>query len=294
MVDGRGQLLELDANDVRFPAAKLAIGALGIVTELTLRCEPAFTLTERLEQVPFDVACADLVEIARSAEYVKLWWLPHTDRVLVYRYHRGIQGKERTALARQVEETLLDGVVFDALLRIGAIFPALTPAINRLILPVAFPGGQQHGPADRMFTVAMPPRHFETESAIPLDRAGLALHALRTLIAAGRHRVNFIQELRFAPADDAWLSGAYGRDTCHFGTYIAGARPSDTAARDRYFRDVHAMLTDHEPRPHWGKALPEGAGLLQRYPRGEAFRRLADTLDPHHRFRHGMVARAFG
>lgn len=291
LVDGLGRLQAFDVNHVWLPGAKLSIGALGVVTELSLRCETAFSLVEELALIPFDTACADLASLARSAEFVKMWWLPHTAEVLLYRYHRGRRGRPRTELARAVDEHVLNGLLFAGLVRAGALFPRLVPAINRFIQPIAFKPALSSGPMDRMLTVAMPPRHFETEAAIPLERAGFALDSLRSI--AERHPVNFMQELRFGPPEDAWLAGAYGRPTAHLGAYIAGFGPTDRRARDPFFAEVWAMLGNHAARFHWGKELPPG-DLVGGYPRLADFRQLAAKLDPLGLFKHGLAARVLG
>src|ERR1035437_4455602 len=63
-------------------------GALGAVTEVTLRTVTAFSLAETVEQVPVDQVGQRVEEIGRSAEYVKVWWMPHTPMALVFRCER--------------------------------------------------------------------------------------------------------------------------------------------------------------------------------------------------------------
>lgn len=291
-VDGRGEIVALGQGDPDLPGARLALGALGVLTELTLKVIPAFRLVEELELLPFEEAAASVEEIARSAEWCKLWWLPHTDRVLVFRYHRvgpATDAPERTSLARWVDQTLVNACGFEAILRLGALLPALVPRISRLVLPLAFHPWRRAGRSDQMLSIAMPPKNFETESAIPLSVAGALLSNLRAGIGRERLAVNFMQELRFGPADDTWLGGAHGRDTCHFGAYISGAWAGDTRMRDRYYRLFWDLVRPHDPRPHWGKELEDPRGLLRRYPRGEDFRRLVAKHDPLVRFQNELL-----
>src|SRR5438270_870814 len=58
------------------------------IARVTIRVVPAFRLAETIENVPIADACARSEAIARSAEYVKIWWLPHTPLAQVYRYER--------------------------------------------------------------------------------------------------------------------------------------------------------------------------------------------------------------
>src|SRR5262249_49402295 len=86
LIDGRGSPIEIGAHDPRLDGARVHLGALGVLTRITLRVEPAFRLAETIEALPLDGACARAAELARSAEYVKIWWLPHTPRAFVFRY----------------------------------------------------------------------------------------------------------------------------------------------------------------------------------------------------------------
>lgn len=288
LIDGRGEGIQLGVDHPDLPGARLALGALGVLTELTLRVVPAFRLVEELELLPLERAAADLEAIARSAEWVKLWWLPHTEHALIFRYHRvgpAPDAAEVGALARWADQVLVNQGAFEVVLRLGALVPALVPLLSRIVRSLAFQPRRRAGPSEQMFCISMPPRHFETESAIPLAAAGGALAALQEGIITRGLRVNFVQELRFAPPDDTWLSGAYGRETCHFGAYIAGAWRGDTGARDRYYGLVSEILAPHDPRPHWGKEHVTLWGLVSRYPRGADFLALARRYDPDGRFR---------
>jgi len=86
LVDGRGAVHDLAAGDPRLPAARVHLGALGVLTEITFRILPAFRLAETIEGIRIGDLPAQLAAIAASAEYVKVWWMPHTKRALIFRY----------------------------------------------------------------------------------------------------------------------------------------------------------------------------------------------------------------
>ena len=135
----------------------------------------------------------------------------------------------------------------------------------------------------------MPPVHDETEYALPVERAAAALALVADLIARERLRVNFVVEVRFVRADDAWLSPARGRDTVTIGAYIA-ASPS----RARYLDAVEEALLKEGGRPHWGKRMraPQAA-LAAAYPRLADFRALRDACDPARTLDNAFLQRLF-
>ncbi|HKA91694.1 MAG TPA: FAD-binding protein, partial [Haliangiales bacterium] len=68
LVTGRGETLDLAAGDARLDGARVHLGALGVVTRVTLPIEPAFRLAETVDNVPVAAAARGLAEIAASAE----------------------------------------------------------------------------------------------------------------------------------------------------------------------------------------------------------------------------------
>ena len=61
---------------------------LGIITEVTFQCEPAFNLEETMEKRSLEGCFEDLQEIARSAEHVKLWMEMYSSSCDIYRFER--------------------------------------------------------------------------------------------------------------------------------------------------------------------------------------------------------------
>ena len=88
LISGQGEVIELREGDPRLDGACVHLGSLGVVTEVTLRVQPAFCLAETVEAIPVAQVIGALPAIARSAEYVKVWWMPHAQTAQVFRYQR--------------------------------------------------------------------------------------------------------------------------------------------------------------------------------------------------------------
>ena len=274
LVDGRGRVHTLTGE--RLEAARVHLGALGIVTELTLRTVPEHLLAEEIETLPVARVGAALAAIARSAEIVKVWWMPHTKQACIFRYHRTTERASGPDPARQrwFEESVLHRWVFPTILRLGAV-PRLTQAISPLI-GRSLVKPRRVGPNTLMLSTPHPARHRETEAALPLDRAGEAFDRLVRVIDRERLTVNFIVEARFVPADPAWMSPAYGVDTCQLGAYCYGRAATPYFAA--FWREMRAM---GGARPHWGKEMDHTAAEIRAlYPRAADFIALRDELDP--------------
>lgn len=98
-IDGNGERVELPAG------AFVHLGALAAITEIELRVVPAFPLAETVEELPRDRV--DVDAIAGSAEYVKIWWLPHARVAHVFRYARTDEpARGNAARTRSFDERL--------------------------------------------------------------------------------------------------------------------------------------------------------------------------------------------
>lgn len=291
LVDGTGAVWDIGEDDELLDAARVHLGALGIVTRVRLRVVPAFCLRERIEWLPVGDVAAALPEISTSAEFAKVWWMPHTPRALVFRYER--VPAPRTALAAQIDRFIDEKVVHHGAL--PAIYAAQdrrsgwVPLWNKLACRTLHKPSRV-GPSPMIFSTPMPVRHTETEAAVPLAVGGAAWDAaVRTIDTSGVH-VNFITELRFVKGDDGWLSPAYGGDVVQLGAYTAV--PSQSG---RYFEEFWRHMNELGGRPHWGKEMGHAADELRPlYPRFDDFVALRAERDPDRIFANPFLDRVLG
>lgn len=290
LITPRGDVLDLDARDPRFFAARVGLGMLGVVSRVTLKVTRKFTLAEEREPLPLSRVLADLPAIAASAEFVKLWWLPSTGKVVVFRYTRTDEPARHSPLWAFVDEAVVNRTVFEGALRLVGRWPRATSALNGAVASTYLRPGRRVARSDRAFNLAMPPIHREAEWAYDMAEAPAALEELDGLLARRRLRVNFPCEIRFVRGDESWLSPAFGRDACHVGVYQAESE--DLAA---YFTGAAEIALRRGARPHWGKEFSWGEReLAPRFPRWGDFTALARELDPAGILENDFSVRVFG
>lgn len=291
-----GTAVDLSRTDGdRFEAARLSLGCLGVITRLTLRCEPAFDLEERTFCLPFEEALDRMQALVDQHHHVKFWWLPHTNRIFVVTMRRvPLEEKTKRHRVRNVfrdgAETVANQLVFASLMRIGAAAPVVVPAINSAIATVYFRSRTRVDRSDHVFNVPMPPRHREMEYGIPRDVAPLAMRRLRDLVRNLRIAVDFVVEARFVAKDSILLSPSRGRDSCQLGAYMG-----DHPHRSMYFDAFETLCGQLDGRPHWGKEFHLSAeDLRHRVPGIKRFLEVRRSLDPRKRFGNTFTRRVFG
>jgi L-gulonolactone oxidase len=281
LVDGRGSVVALGPDDPRLDGARVHLGALGAVTEVTLRIEPAFRLRQEIAHVP--VREVDVVQAARSAEYAKVWWLPGTTHAQVVRYTRTDEGITRRPSARTlrwVDDNVMHRALFPLLVRGQHRYPRSTPGTNQRLMRAYLGPALQVAQSSLLLNTPMPMRHRETEAAVPLGQAQEAYDRVVDLVLGERLAANFPFEVRFVRGDQGWLSPAYGGDACQIGAYT-----TDGPDRERYFAGFWQRMSGLDARPHWGKELHHTAEqLAPLYDRFTDFVALRDELDPDHVF----------
>jgi L-gulonolactone oxidase len=229
-----------------------------------------------------------LEAIATSAEYVKVWWMPHYSRAQVFRYARTTEPTTGNPVRRRwVDDHVMHRFAFPVVARLARV-PGMAPRISRYVAK-SFVVPRRVGPSALMLSTPMPFRHRETEAALPMAKAGEAIDRLARVVANGGFSVNFPMEIRFVKGDRAWLSPAYGGDTCQIGAYCQG--PAATPYFAAFWREMRALAA----RPHWGKELDHHSDDVRvLWPEARKFIALRDELDPERRFASDFHSRVLG
>ncbi|KAF9329109.1 hypothetical protein BG006_007810 [Podila minutissima] len=304
-----------------FNAAVCSLGSLGIITTMTLQCEPAFRLENKQEPAKLDHVLANLDSIIHSAEHVRLWWYPHTDNVVVWRANRTT--KEISAPKPSWRTShWFNYHIYQGLLDICRYFPRLIPTLSRFMF-----WATQSKPLERVddsvkvfnFDCLFP--QYVNEWSIPWAHTAEALRALDRFIESGSVpdelaskgidtsstcaglvqktspssssplKAHFPVEIRFVKKDDVWLSPAYGVDSCYIG--IIMYRPyGKPVPYKRFWAGYEQIMGAFGGRPHWAKAHSVSyEGLKKAYPKMEKFTEVREQLDPEGMFLNDYLRR---
>ncbi|MER6562880.1 D-arabinono-1,4-lactone oxidase [Streptomyces sp. NPDC001027] len=273
-----------------FAAARIGLGALGVVTAITFAVEPIFLLTAREEPMPFDRVLADFDELWAENEHFEFYWFPHTGSTNTKRNNRSAGPRKPVSqVAGFIEDELLSNGVFQVAQWIGRAAPATIPTIAR-VSSKALSARTYTDVPYKVYTSPRRVRFLEMEYALPREAVTEALRELKTMVDRSGLRVSFPVEVRTAPADDITLSTASGRDSAYIAVHMVKG-----TSYTKYFTAAEQIFTAHEGRPHWGKIHTRDAGYFASvYPRFGEFTALRDRLDPDRRFQNDYVRRVLG
>jgi len=275
LVTGSGDTVSFVQGQPGFEGAVVSLGALGIVTEVTLRIVPSFAVRQNLyTNLPVQTLIDNFDAITSAAYSVSCFtpWRGDTiDHVWLKNLATApVPGPEffgaKAATRPYHPITALDPTPCTAQMGVPGPWYLRLPHFRMEFQPSA--GAE-----------------LQTEYFVPRAQAPAAVTALRTI----QDRIAphlMISEIRTMAADDFWLSGAYGRDTVGFHFTWQQDWPAVRAVLPA----IEAVLAPFSVRPHWGKLFTMARDTaLATYPRLADFRALAARIDPDGKFKNAFL-----
>jgi len=292
MVSGTGDVVSCseDVEPDLLRVARVGVGALGVVTEVTLQCVDAFNLHARETVEPIDDLLDRFDEHVAGSDHFEFFLMPGGRRAQVKRNDRTTEpARPPTRWGYLRDKVLAENVGFGAVCRVGRRVPALAPRLAKLVTSAA----AERDVIDRSDRVFCSPRHVrfvEMEYGLPIEHVPAALRRVGELAANLPTPVLFPIEVRVSAGDDIPLSTAFGRDSGWIAVHQYRGMPFE-----EYFDAVERIMDDYAGRPHWGKLhFQRAATLRDRYPQWDQFALVRDRLDPDRTFANPYLDRVLG
>jgi FAD-linked oxidoreductase len=292
LANGTTVALDAESDPDGLRAARIGVGALGVIYAVTIRTVPAFTLHRVDRPRPLDEALATLDELVAANDHFEFYVFPHTRTALCRETVRTEEPPQpRSSAALFWDEIVLENWVGQLFALAARQFPSAIPSLTRF-------ASEQVGHSvkiDRSHRVFASERRIkftEMEYGFPREHAREAVERVLEVVARPELRVSFPIEVRFVAADDAFLSTSQGRDTCYIAVHHDRTRPQQWR---RYFETVEEIMREYGGRPHWGKRHFQTAETLAPlYPRWDDFQRIRGRLDPGGTFTNEYTERVLG
>ncbi|WP_310786844.1 D-arabinono-1,4-lactone oxidase [Mycobacterium sp. Z3061] len=288
IVTATGEVLEVSEGD-DYLAARVSLGALGVISEVTLKVVPLFTLHREDELRPLSTTLERLDADVDGNDHFEFFVFPYGETALTRTTRRSNEPpRPGPAWKKRLGEGL-ENAGLNVICRTGRQFPSTAPRLNRLLTSLMSPSSvQDHG--WRVYASARNVKFTEMEYAIPREHAQEAVQRVIDLVRRRNLPIMYPLEVRFSAPDDAFLSTAHGRETCYIAVHQFSGMEFET-----YFRAVEEIMDSYEGRPHWGKRHYQSAATLrERYPDWDRFIAVRDRLDPNRVFRNDYTRRVLG
>lgn len=277
IMNGRGELVECSRsmNADLFDAARVSLGALGVIVEARLRARPRYKLSMVQTREPLEEALANIETYNETHRHFEFFWFPHSKTVLQKLTKESEEAPLPLTLSQHFTDVILENALFEGISKVARLVPSLAPSISRLCASLAS-GNRRRDWSHKVFATPRWVRFVEMEYGVPIENVRDVIRDIESELASANHLVHFPIECRFVKGDDIWLSPAYGGDRAFIAVHMYRGMPYRA-----YFDAVEKIFLKHGGRPHWGKLhTRKGRELAQMYPRWSDFQRQRALMDP--------------
>jgi FAD/FMN-containing dehydrogenase len=241
LVNGKGEVVDFSMEKDRdlTLAARVALGSLGIFTQLRLRLFPAFQLHRKEWCTHIEDCMINLESLVASNRNFDFYWYPRTDEAKLRTLNLPGEGPDD--------------------------------------IPFAWCQKEKFGWSGDVIPRERENKFDEIEYWLPIENGPSCFEEVRWRIKKiHRKNVGWRVLYRTVAADEAFLSGAHGRDTATVSMHHNASLP-----HDNFFRDIEPILIKYGGRPHWGKKHYQTAGKLKTlYPYWKRFQEIRRSMDP--------------
>jgi L-gulonolactone oxidase len=285
MVLADGSLKRINQKDELIDAVRVSLGVLGVMSEITFKCEPIYTL--HVKEGPEDDSewLPKIKQRLQQHDFLRILWLPHTDKGYVI---TGDKIDPNTEITENLGPAYLKHrrTASKILYKYSHIFPWTTAIANKLLYRGFFSSRKEHKGSLYQATVTKS-RGSTIELAewtIGLDIFPTVFEELKTEINKWSNKsfIHIPLDVRFVYKDKWWLSYDYGEDTVTMGGVSRNAATADTYEA---FKSIEKIFLKYGGRPHWGKRfVAKDATLSKIYDKWENFKVLRKEFDPTNKF----------
>jgi L-gulonolactone oxidase len=278
-----------NVNAQLFSCARVGLGALGLISTVTLKVVSAFNLAVIEEPMRVDDVLQNLDLHVDSNDHFEFFWVPHTGWALTKRNNRNnLPVEPMSKMSHWYSKTLMENYAFGAVCMLGKARPSLIPKLAKA-LPSS--GRNEYSDAShKVFASKRIIKFYEMEYAIPREACAEALNRVRRMVTDSGFFLNFPVEVRFTAPDEIPLSTASNRESAYIAVHIYKGMNYVP-----YFKEVESIMNSYQGRPHWGKLhFQSAATLASRYPQWDVFQAVRNQVDPQRMFSNRYLETVLG
>jgi FAD/FMN-containing dehydrogenase len=289
-----GTLKKVTSEDPLIDAVRVSLGVLGVLSEITFKCEPIYTLHVKEGPENDSEWLPKISERLKKHDFLRILWLPHTDNGYV------ITGDKIDSDANVTENLgpkylKHRRTASKVLYKYSHVYPWMTAIANKILFKAFFSSRKEH--KGSLYQATVTKSRGSTielsEWTIGLDKFPKVFEELKTEINKWSNKsfIHIPMDVRFIQKDTSWLSYAYKEDMVTLGCVSRNAATADTYEA---FKSIEKVFLKYGGKPHWGKRFAaKDAELSKIYSKWEDFKLLRKKLDPTNKFLNPYLTKVF-
>lgn len=288
IINARGEEIVIDESSPYFQAARLSLGSLGIIADLTFKLSEAYKLKENSFAEDFSQSLSGFKSRLKGNRHLEMFFFPVGDWSFTKMMNVTNEEPTKKNILHTMNEIVLENWLYTQLNRISSgtgRYKLIDKIMRTFVSPKENVDWSHRAfPTERSF------KFMEMEYNLPVEKFETVMEEVRAAIRKNNFQTLFPIEIRFVKGDPLWLSPAYERDSVYLAvhTYISeNYRP--------YFDCMEEIFQRHGGRPHWGKWHTMKSDKLKiAYPRFNEFLKVRKEFDPDGMFLNDHLIDIFG
>jgi len=288
IINGKGEEVSIDQASPYFEAARLSIGSLGIISDITIKLIPSYKLKVNTFTENIDEAVKKCEERLQKNRHLEMFYFPVGDWSLTKIMNETDEEVTPKGFFHKFNEVIVENWLYRQMNKIAS-----STGRYKLIDKVmqSFVSSEEKIDwSHRAFPTERDVKFMEMEYNLPIEQFHSVFSEIKQAIKKNNFQTLLPIEIRFVKKDSIWLSPAFERDSVYFAihTYITeDYRP--------YFDCIEEIFKKNQGRPHWGKwHTYKKNDFLKVYPKFEDFMKIRNEFDPNGIFLNNHLKEIFG
>lgn len=286
LITPKGKVLECSKthNKDLFDAARVNLGALGVVTEIELQNRPSYFLKEQIDIQPLDDVLDNIDTLKAQNRHVEFFALAYSDQVIL----KTLNPTQETPFSPKAP-FISDDALLRFFCKVTQRMPKLIPMIHRQLARFIKPS-LRVDISHKVFATPRTVRFNEMEYQVPAEDGPQCLRNILKHLKTNQVAAFFPIEYRYVAADDIWLSPFYKRDSASISIHQYFKQ-----SYTELFQQLEPIFDEFDSRPHWGKSHTKTHKQLARlYPQWRDWKEVQQQLDPDRRLMNEAMERILG
>lgn len=291
-INGKGEIISCSKteNESLLKAAQVSLGCLGIITEISIQCVPAYKLKLQNKKEKLNDVLATLPQRNLENRNFEFYWIPYTDTAWT-KTSNIVKNSEpdKVNFFNYWTEYVLENYVFKVFCELARVFPSQNKTVAN-ITAASINNVKKVYHSHKVYATQRMVKFTEMEYNVPAEAYQEVFKDITKLVNSKKFNIHFPIESRWVKGDDVYMSPAYGRDSAYIACHVYKGKEYQ-----QYFKALEEVFRAYDGRPHWGKMNTlTSVDIATMYPKYETFMEHRKEQDPNNIFVNIYIEKLLG
>ena len=276
-INGKGEIIECseEKNKDLFKATQVSMGTLGVITEITMQCVPAYKLKLENRKEKLSKVLEELEDRISKNRNFEFYWFPYSDTVWSKTSNITDAPPDKINIANTFSEYVLENYAYKLLTEFAYNFPSKNEWASKFTAKSVSTFTKVYH-SHKIYATKRMVKFNEMEYNIPAASFQDVWKEIMQTVNSKKYDIHFPMEVRFVKGDDIYMSPAYKRDSAYIACHTYNKKDPKL-----FFAALESIFIKYGGRPHWGKMNTLTPKRIEdTYPEFDRFLKHREDQDP--------------